>query len=68
MSSDEIPFTKYLIFSNTTKLYDMVFRFYPDVNSVRTEGSYVYEEMVQCPKDIKVYTVGPTFAFAEVSS
>jgi hypothetical protein len=40
--------------------------FYAEHNHVRTEGSYVYEEMLATPRDIKVYTVGPEFAHAEV--
>jgi inositol hexakisphosphate/diphosphoinositol-pentakisphosphate kinase len=40
-------------------------RHFPDANSIRTDGSYVYEELLPSPKDIKVYTVGATYAYAE---
>ena len=32
---------------------------------MRTDGSYVYEELLPSPVDVKVYTVGPTYAYAE---
>ncbi len=39
---------------------------YPDENTVRTEGSYIYEEFLRTEgTDIKVYTVGANYAHAE---
>jgi hypothetical protein len=41
-------------------------RFYPDENSIREEGSYIYEEFLMTQgTDIKVYLVGPDYAHAE---
>jgi glutathione synthase/RimK-type ligase-like ATP-grasp enzyme len=50
---------------NIFNFYFCCVRLYPDENSVRKDGSYVYEELLPSPKDIKVYTVGSTFAYAE---
>ena len=34
--------------------------FYPDINEVRQDGSYIYEEFVETQgTDVKMYTVGP---------
>ena len=34
--------------------------FYPDINEVRRDGSYIYEEFVETQgTDVKMYTVGP---------
>eukprot|EP01114_Cavostelium_apophysatum_P016084 TRINITY_DN4517_c0_g1_i2.p1 TRINITY_DN4517_c0_g1~~TRINITY_DN4517_c0_g1_i2.p1 ORF type:complete len:420 (+),score=97.41 TRINITY_DN4517_c0_g1_i2:207-1466(+) len=40
---------------------------FPDINTVRRNGSYVYEEYIATENayDIKVYTVGPDYAHAE---
>lgn len=40
---------------------------YPDVSTVRTDGSYVYEEFVATDnkEDTKMYTVGPQFCHCE---
>jgi hypothetical protein len=55
------------LFSPLDILVDMLvwYRHFPDANSIRTDGSYVYEELLPSPKDIKVYTVGTTYAYAE---
>jgi inositol hexakisphosphate/diphosphoinositol-pentakisphosphate kinase len=40
--------------------------FYPDVNEVRRDGSYIYEEFVETQgTDVKMYTVGPEYGHAE---
>jgi inositol-hexakisphosphate/diphosphoinositol-pentakisphosphate 1-kinase len=40
--------------------------FYPDVNEVRKQGSYIYEEFIETQGvDVKVYTVGPNYGHAE---
>lgn len=41
--------------------------FHPDVSEVRTDGSYIYEEFIETEgkRDIKCYTVGPGYVFAE---
>lgn len=40
--------------------------FHPDENSIRTEGSYIYEEFLSTQgTDVKVYTIGPNYAHAE---
>ncbi|KAA0149834.1 hypothetical protein FNF29_05659 [Cafeteria roenbergensis] len=41
-------------------------QFYRDVNRIRAEGSYIYEQFLQTSgTDIKVYAVGPDYAHAE---
>jgi inositol-hexakisphosphate/diphosphoinositol-pentakisphosphate 1-kinase len=40
--------------------------FYPDINEVRRDGSYLYEEFVETQgRDVKMYTVGPEYGHAE---
>lgn len=40
--------------------------FYPDINEVRKDGSYIYEEFVETQgTDVKMYTVGPQYGHAE---
>ena len=41
-------------------------RFYPKVNSLRRDGSYIYEELFLNGKDLKVYTIGPGYAHGEM--
>lgn len=42
-------------------------RFYPHVNHLRKEGSYIYETLLQSrAKDLKVYTIGPGYAHGEM--
>ena len=41
-------------------------RFYPKVNSLRRDGSYIYEELFINGKDLKVYTIGPGYAHGEM--
>ena len=40
--------------------------FYPDINEVRRDGSYLYEAFVHTQgTDVKMYTVGPEYGHAE---
>ena len=40
--------------------------FYPDINEVRRDASYIYEEFVETQgTDVKMYTVGPDYGHAE---
>jgi inositol hexakisphosphate/diphosphoinositol-pentakisphosphate kinase len=48
------------------KIKDCSSKFYADVNTIRREGSYIYEEFVITQgTDVKVYTVGQEYAHAE---
>lgn len=48
------------------KVKDRSSEFYPDLHQVRRDGVYVYEEFLSTfGTDVKVYTVGKTFAHAE---
>lgn len=48
------------------KVGDRSSEFYPDVNEVRRDGSYIYEEFVETQgTDVKMYTVGPDYGHAE---
>uniref|UniRef100_A0A7S1FV16 Inositol hexakisphosphate and diphosphoinositol-pentakisphosphate kinase n=1 Tax=Corethron hystrix TaxID=216773 RepID=A0A7S1FV16_9STRA len=40
--------------------------FYPDINEVRREGSFIYEDFLETQgTDVKMYTVGPDYGHAE---
>jgi inositol-hexakisphosphate/diphosphoinositol-pentakisphosphate 1-kinase len=48
------------------KVGDRSSEFYPKVNDIRREGSFVYEEFVNTQGiDVKVYTVGPSYGHAQ---
>lgn len=48
------------------KVGDRSSEFYPRVNELRKEGSYIYEEFIITQgTDVKVYTVGPDYGHAE---
>jgi len=48
------------------KIGDRSSEFYPDINTVRRSGSYIYEEFVETQgTDVKMYTVGPDYGHAE---
>jgi len=48
------------------KVGDRSSEFYPDINEIRREGSYIYEEFVETQgTDVKMYTVGPDYGHAE---
>ena len=48
------------------KIGDRSSEFYPDINEVRRDGSYIYEEFVETQgTDVKMYTVGPDYGHAE---
>lgn len=48
------------------KVGDRSSEFYPDVNRVRRDGSYIYEEFLNTQgTDVKVYTVGSSYGHAE---
>lgn len=49
------------------KVRDVASRYYPHVSTVRRDGAYIYQEFVTTDGvDIKVYTVGPDYAHAEM--
>lgn len=48
------------------KIGNLSSAFHPDENKIRRDGSYIYEEFLSTQgTDVKVYTVGPTYAHAE---
>lgn len=48
------------------KVDDRSSEFYPQVNDLRKDGSFIYEEFVVTQgTDVKVYTVGPDYGHAE---
>lgn len=48
------------------KIGDRSSEFYPDVNTIRRDGSYIYEEFLNTQgTDVKVYTVGSSYGHAE---
>ena len=48
------------------KIGDRSSEFYPHINEVRRDGSYIYEEYVETQGiDVKMYTVGPDYGHAE---
>ncbi|EOD06649.1 hypothetical protein EMIHUDRAFT_471176, partial [Emiliania huxleyi CCMP1516] len=51
------------------KVGDCSSAFYPDVSEIRRDGAYIYEEFLPTEgADLKVYTVGPKYAYAEARS
>ncbi len=48
------------------KVGDKSSEFYPDISTIRREGSYIYEEFLMTQgTDIKIYAVGRGYAHAE---
>ncbi|EJK58180.1 hypothetical protein THAOC_21718, partial [Thalassiosira oceanica] len=48
------------------KVGDRSSEFYPDINEIRRDGSYIYEEFIETQgTDVKMYTVGPDYGHAE---
>ena len=48
------------------KIGDRSSEFYPDINEVRRDGSFIYEEFIETQgTDVKMYTVGPDYGHAE---
>jgi len=48
------------------KIGDRSSEFYPHINEVRRDGSFIYEEFVETQgTDVKMYTVGPNYGHAE---
>lgn len=50
----------------TDRIANRSSEFYPDVNEVRRDGSYIYEDFLETQgTDVKMYTVGPEYGHAE---
>lgn len=50
------------------KIGDRSSEFYPHINEVRRDGSYIYEEYVETQGiDVKMYTVGPDYGHVRTS-
>ena len=48
------------------KVGDRSSLFYPEINEIRRDGSYIYESFVETQgTDLKMYTVGPDYGHAE---
>jgi inositol hexakisphosphate/diphosphoinositol-pentakisphosphate kinase len=48
------------------KVGDRSSEFYPEINEIRRDGSYIYEEFIETQgTDVKMYTVGPDYGHAE---
>ena len=48
------------------KVGDRSSEFYPEINEIRRDGSYIYEEFMETQGvDVKMYTVGPDYGHAE---
>mmetsp|Transcript_56610 Transcript_56610/g.120192 ORF Transcript_56610/g.120192 Transcript_56610/m.120192 type:complete len:1719 (+) Transcript_56610:117-5273(+) len=48
------------------KVQDRSSEFYPEINDIRRDGSYIYEEFIETQgTDVKMYTVGPDYGHAE---
>ena len=48
------------------KVGDRSSEFYPEINDVRRDGSFIYEEFIETQgTDVKMYTVGPDYGHAE---
>ncbi|KAL7543874.1 hypothetical protein ACHAXR_013260 [Thalassiosira sp. AJA248-18] len=48
------------------KVGDRSSEFYPEINDIRRDGSYIYEEFIETQgTDVKMYTVGPDYGHAE---
>jgi len=48
------------------KVGDRSSLFYPEINEIRRDGSYIYESFVETQgTDVKMYTVGPDYGHAE---
>ncbi len=49
------------------KVGDRSSEFYPHINEVRRDGSFIYEEFVETQgTDVKMYTVGPDYGKIEL--
>lgn len=49
------------------KVKDQSSAYHPDITTIRRDGSYIYEEYIECidKRDVKCYTVGPNYVHAE---